>query len=258
VTIGMGTGTEAGAARTKVVACATVIEEMRPLLPEGVTCEVLDFGLHLAPQRLRARLQETIDAAGAVADTIILGYGLCSMAVVGLKAPQCTLVVPRVDDCIAIFLGSRSTYRAQADQEPGTYYLTKGWIEVNDTPLAQHARLVERYGPQQADRMIKLLFKNYTRIALINTGQYEQQHYREVARLMADRLGLRYEEIPGSTALIKKMIYGPWDGDFVIARPGATISYADFNVPVTSTPMRPDRASREATCQVCSSDVEQR
>jgi hypothetical protein len=229
VTIGMGTGSEAGAARTKVVACATVIEEMRPLLPEGVTCEVLDFGLHLTPQKLRTRLQETIDAASAAADTIILGYGLCSMAVVGLKATRRTLVVPRVDDCIAIFLGSRSAYQAQAGREPGTYYLTKGWIEVNDTPLAEHARLVERYGPQQADRMIKLLLKNYTRVALINTGQYEQHRYREVARLMAERFGLRYEEIPGSTALVKKMIYGPWDGDFVIAYPGDTISFADFN-----------------------------
>jgi len=235
VTIGMGTGAAAGAARTTVVACATVIEEMRPLLPAGVTYEVLDFGLHLTPPTLRSRLQATIDAASAAADTIILGYGLCSMAVVGLKATRCTLVVPRVDDCIAIFLGSRSTYRAQAAQEPGTYYLTKGWIEVNDTPLGEHARLVERYGPQQADRMIKLLLKNYTRIALINTGQYEQQHYREVARLMADRFGLRYEEIPGSTALVKKMIYGPWDGDFVIARPGATISYADFATPAAPT-----------------------
>ncbi len=235
----MGAGPGAGAARTKVVACATVIEEMRPLLPEGVTCEVLDFGLHQTPHKLRARLQETIDAASAAADTIILGYGLCSMAVVGLKATRCTLVVPRVDDCIALFLGSRAAYKTQAGREPGTYYLTKGWIEVNDTPLAEHARLVERYGPRQADRMIKLLLKNYTRIALINTGQYEQQHYREVARLMAERFGLRYEEIPGSTALVKKMIYGPWDGDFVVARPGATISYADFVTPAVSTPNLP-------------------
>ncbi len=235
MTIGMGTGAAAGSARTTVVACATVIEEMRPLLPPGVPHEVLDFGLHLTPPALRARLQATIDAASAAADTVILGYGLCSMAVVGLQATRCTLVVPRVDDCIAIFLGSRSIYRTQANREPGTYYLTKGWIEVNDTPLAEHARLVERYGPRQADRMIRLLLKNYTRIALINTGQYEQQHYREVARLMADRFGLRYEEIPGSTALIKKMIYGPWDGDFVVARPGATIGYADFVAPGAPT-----------------------
>jgi hypothetical protein len=214
--------------RTKVVACATVIEEMLPLLPEGMTYEVLDFGLHLTPEKLRHKLQETIDIASTDVDTIILGYGLCSMAVVGLKATDCTLVVPRVDDCIAIFLGSHAAYKQQASQEPGTYYLTKGWIEVSDTPFEEHVRLVERYGPERADRMIKLMFKNYTRLAFIDTGQYEQERYRDYTRRMAERFGLRYEELPGSTALVKKMLYGPWDDDFVVVQPGETIRYADF------------------------------
>jgi hypothetical protein len=55
------------------------------------------------------------------------------MAVIGLRANGCTLVVPRVDDCISIFLGSHGAYKQQAGAEPGTYYLTKGWIEVGDT-----------------------------------------------------------------------------------------------------------------------------
>jgi hypothetical protein len=214
----------------KVIACATVIEEMLPMLPEGVTYEVLDFGLHLIPEKLRSQLQEAIDTASAEVDTIILGYGLCSMAVVGLKATACTLVVPRVDDCIAIFLGSRTAYQKQFGQEPGTYYLTKGWIEVSDTPFAEYERLVEKYGPEQAERMIKLMLKNYTRLAFIDTGHYEQERYREYARHTAEQFGLRYEEIPGSRALVKKMLYGPWDDDFVIARPGETITYANFKL----------------------------
>jgi hypothetical protein len=221
-------------ASCKIIACATVIEEMLPLLPEGVTYEVLDFGLHLTPEKLRSQLQKAINAASAEADTIILGYGLCSMAVVGLKATGCTLVVPRVDDCIAIFLGSRAAYQKQFGQEPGTYYLTKGWIEVSDTPFAEYERLAEKYGPEQAERMVKLMLKNYTRLAFIDTGHYEQERYREYTRRMAEWLELRYEEIPGSKALVKKMLYGPRDDDFVIARPGDTIRYADFK-PAAST-----------------------
>lgn len=218
----------------KVIACATVIEEVLPLLPEDMTYEVFDFGLHLTPEKLRNKLQEAIDAASAEADTIILGYGLCSMAAVGLKATRCTLVIPRVDDCIAIFLGSRAAYQKQFGQEPGTYYLTKGWIEVNDTPFAEYERLVEKYGPEQADRMMKLVLKNYTRLAFIDIGHYEQERYHAYARRTAERFDLRYEEIRGSTALVEKMLYGPWDDDFVIARPGETISYADFK-PAAST-----------------------
>ena len=144
-------------ARTKIIACATVIEEMLPLLPPQVQTQTLDFGLHLRPDGLRRSLQEAIDASAATADTIILGYGLCSQAVVGLYSNQCTLVVPRVDDCIAIFLGSRAAYQQQAGREPGTYYLTKGWIEVGDSPFEEYKKLVERYGEQKAARMIKLI-----------------------------------------------------------------------------------------------------
>jgi hypothetical protein len=100
------------------------------------------------------------------------------MAVVGLKANDCTLVVPRVDDCIAIFLGSHAAYKEQASQEPGTYYLTKGWIEVSDTPFAEYERLVECYDQERAMRMIKLMLKNYTRLAFIDTGHYDQERYR--------------------------------------------------------------------------------
>jgi hypothetical protein len=32
------------------------------------------------------------------------------------------------------------------------------------------------------------------------------------------------------------MIFGPWNGDFVIARPGETIMYADFKTPIDQTP----------------------
>ena len=219
----------------KVIACATVIEEVLPLLPGDMTYEVFDFGLHLTPERLRSKLQGAIDAASAEVDTIILGYGLCSMAAVGLKATRCTLVIPRVDDCIAIFLGSHQAYLEQFSQEPGTYYLTKGWIEVSDTPFAEYERLAEKYGPKRAERMIKLMLKNYTRLAFIDTGHYEQERYRAYARSTAARFELRYEEIPGSKALVEKMLYGPWDGDFVIARPGETISYADFRPTASET-----------------------
>ena len=153
--------------RTKVIACATVIEEMMPLIRDNVAYEVLDFGLHRVPEDLRASLQKAIDASGTIFDTIILGYGLCSMAVVGLKATNCTLVIPRVDHCIAIFLGSRQAYNEQSSKEPGTYYLTKGWIEAGFTPFKERQDLVERYGQKHADRITQLMLKNYKRLVFI-------------------------------------------------------------------------------------------
>jgi hypothetical protein len=216
------------AERIAIIACATVIEEMMPHLPPDATVEVLDFGLHVNPDALRSTLQKTIDTLSETAERIVLGYGLCSQAVVGLRANRCALVVPKVDDCIAIFLGSGRAYREQASSAPGTYYLTKGWIEAGDSPFHEYDSLVRQYGEEKARWLIKRILKNYTRLALINTGQYELERYRDYCRRTAKRFGLRYEEIPGSDALVRRMLHGPWDDDFVIAHPGETISYLAF------------------------------
>jgi hypothetical protein len=213
--------------RRFVIACATVIEEMLPLLPPDVGYRVLDFGLHTDPVRLRTALQKAIDEVQDLADVIVLGYGLCSQGVVGLRA-KCTIVVPKVDDCISIFLGSKSAYRAQSRQEPGTYYLTKGWIQAGDSPFDEYEQMTEKYGKARADRLIALILSNYHRLALINTGQYELDRYREYARSKADCFGLRFEEIEGSDDLVRKMIDGPWDDEFVVVEPGETIRFDHF------------------------------
>jgi hypothetical protein len=211
---------------SKIIACQVVIEEMLPLLPQGVECETLDFGLHVNPEKLKKTLQEKIDASEK--GTILLGYGLCSRAVVGLRSETCSLVVPRVDDCISIFLGSREAYLRQMKAEPGTYYLTKGWIEAGDNLFGSYHQMVERYGPEQAERLIKRMLQNYTRLVFINTGKYQVEHYREYSKQMASRYDLRFEEITGSPTLVAEMINGPWDGDFVVVPPGQAISYEDF------------------------------
>ncbi len=215
-------------ARRCIIACATVLEEMLPFIPASVPYEVLDFGLHLRPNELKRALQTRIDAASQTAEVVLLGYGLCSMAVVGLHATTATLVTSRSDDCIAIFLGSCDAYRQQSSKEPGTYYLTKGWIEVGDSPFDEYERLVKKYGEAKAQRMIKLTLKNYTRLAFINTGQHDIERYRAYSQHTSAKFGLRFEEIEGSPALVKKMIFGPWDEEFVVVPPGETITYEMF------------------------------
>ena len=201
---------------------------MLPLIPSGMQHQVFDFGLHINPEKLHRKLQEAIDAVSGKYDTILLGYGMCSQAIVGIKANDCRLVAPRVDDCIAIFLGSRSEYTQQSQQEPGTYYLTKGWIEVGDTPFSEFERSVQRYGTETAEYIYQMMMGNYKRLALINSGQNELEKYRDYAQRTAKKFSLRFEEIPGSDRLIKKMFSGDWDKDFVVIEPGQSFTFADF------------------------------
>ncbi len=216
------------AGRIKVIACEAVIQDILPHLPPDADYHVLDLGLHLNPAELKRALQQVIDDSSHSVDTILLGYGLCSQAVVGLRANGCTLVVPKVDDCIALLLGSAEDYRAQFQAEPGTYYLTKGWIEAGDSPFDEYDDLVQRFGEQKAKWLMGKMLNHYTRLALIDTGQHELGQCRDYCRDAARRFGLRYEEIIGCSTLIRQMLHGPLDHNFVIARPGETISYLDF------------------------------
>jgi len=213
--------------RSLLIACAIVIEEVLPWLPPTISYRSLDFGLHLRPENLRQTLQEIIDA-GPDFRTIILGYGLCSMAVVGLTANRCRLIIPRVDDCIALFLGSQTAYSEQSRHEPGTYYLTKGWIEVSDTLLGEYEQLSSQYGQERARYIMQVMLKHYRRLAYIHTGHSHAERYRVYAQQTAAHFDLRYEEIQGNDALVRKMIYGPWDEDFVIVPEGQTVNYTDF------------------------------
>ncbi len=215
-------------ARTRVLACATVMEEMLPIMPREMKYSILDFGLHIRPDRLKHELQKEIDKDVTGVNTIILGYGLCSQSVVGLKSGTCRLVVPRADDCIALFLGSLEAYKQQHQLAPGTYYLTKGWLKTGGTPFKEYDDFARKYGEAKAQRIMRQILKNYTRLAFINTGQSDLDFYHAEAMDIARRFNLNYEEILGSDTLVKKMIQGPWDADFVIAEPGETISFDDF------------------------------
>jgi len=215
-------------ARTLVLACATVMEEMLPFLGKDMDHKILDFGLHVNPKELHRRLQDMIEKAGTEYGTIILGYGLCSLAVVGLRSNGCRLVIPRVDDCIGIFFGSRQAHMQQCLLEPGTYYLTRGWVEVGDTPFAEHERLVKKYGKEKAWKYYQALMGKYKRLAYIKTGSPETGKFLEYARETAQKYGLHFEELDGSPELVRKLLHGPWDAEIVVIEPGEICSLELF------------------------------
>jgi hypothetical protein len=216
--------------RTKIIACKTVIEEMQGLLPPDLESITLESGLHLRPDKLRSELQATIDEITADTETIILGYGLCSMGVIGLRATHSTLVIPRIDDCVAMFLGSRQAYKKELKQEPGTYFLSKGWIEAGITLLDELRMMEARYGKRRAEWVMKRMLQNYKRLAFIDMGYQNQEKYRQFSRRAAKELNLSYHEIKGTPELLAKICNGPWDDGFVVAPPGHKIRLEDFGI----------------------------
>ncbi|MBN1314669.1 MAG: DUF1638 domain-containing protein [Anaerolineales bacterium] len=216
--------------RIKIIACPTVGEELKQLLPDNFEMALLDYGLHNVPEKLHAQLQTEIDVTSSDVGTILFGYGLCANAIIGLKSHTFKLVFPRADDCITLFLGSRDEYLRQFRQAPGTFYLTRGWIECGEDPYTEYCAMREKIGHERALRITKQYIANYTRLALIKSENHDRnlEAYRKYAKMVADHFDLVYEEIPGSNSFLKKLLHMEWDHDFVIIEPGNQVRYDSF------------------------------
>jgi hypothetical protein len=63
-------------------------------------------------------------------------------------------------------------------------------LRSGDTPFGEYDRLLERYGRERADRMIRLMLHNYNRLAFVNTGRHGLETYRQQAQHLARRFGV--------------------------------------------------------------------
>ena len=264
--------------RLKVLACGVFERELRALAERcdnEIEIELLDAGLHARPHELRRRAQEGIDRAEVeVFDAVLLGYGLCGRGVAGLRAKSKPVVIPRVHDCISLFLGSRHEYRRQFAAHPGTYYITSGWYEKQAHPksarikapddrsaVRQHpkfAEYAERYGEDNAEYILQFFDswkKNYTRAAFIDLGLGESATYARFTQEIARDIGWDFEHIKGSLHLLEQLLNGDWPAsDFLVAPPGHTVVGTGKNDLFEAIPLgaraRPDApagADREGT-----------
>ena len=213
-----------------VIACNIMKDELLRLQTNGISFVFLEQSLHRTPQKMKEVIQQEIDRADAAwtGDYVVLAYGLCSNGIVGVKSNRHSLVVPRAHDCISLFLGSPDRYLEEHRKEPGTYYLTKGWIEEGKSPLGILGEYTEKYGKETAEWVIREELKNYTRILLVEMGGDVSEKHREHARENARFLNLRYEEIKGSLEYFQKMLKGSWDKDFIILKPGEEVTQDMF------------------------------
>jgi len=212
-----------------VIACNIMKDEILRFQANEISFVFLEQSLHRTPQKMKEVIQEEINRAEEwKGDYIVLSYGLCSNGILGIKSKHHFIVIPRVHDCIALFLGSPERYNEEHQKEPGTYYLTKGWIDEGKSPLGIYHEYCERYGKETAEWVIKEELKNYTRIALVNTGIHLMEMHRQHALENARFLHLRYEEIEGSLAFFEKMLRGLWDDDFIILKPGEEVTQELF------------------------------
>ena len=220
-----------------VLSCNVLRELMMRNLPDDWARDAvfMDYGLHRVPDRLRTELQGALERIPEPS-LVIVGYGLCGNGLNGLQAGRHQLLVPRVDDCIAMLLGSYRAYLRHFEEAPGTYYLSKGWLESGSHPLSEYQEYVPRYGPEQAMWIMDQQYQHYERLVLVAHDRADLEAYRPLAQEVArfcERWGMRYEEVLGSERYVRRLVEGAaapelLDGDFVLVPPGGDLRQVQF------------------------------
>lgn len=233
----------------KVLACKIFQRELArviPSCPNALDITFMRQDLHMTPNLLRDALQKEIDLIESGSDlhtnatrfedleAILLGYGLCSNALVGIKSSRLPLVIPRAHDCITHFMGSKEAYADYFEKVKGTYFFTQGWLDLGmDFGQADLERkrteYMEKFDGDEDTveyllEMDKEMLKNYHYVTYITwPGMNNEQGLARSGKLAAAS-GMELLQYNGSSQLMADFVNGNWnEKDFLILQPGQTL-----------------------------------
>lgn len=199
--------------KTAVIACKTMEDELNYAIRK-TGCEYpviwLESGLHNVPAKLRDGVQEIID--GLDADRVLLAMGFCGNAFAGVKAGDKELILPRVDDCITLLLGSVKRRRA-VTEEYAAYFFTEGWLRGEQNIWVEHQHMVEKYGEDVAEMLEEDMYRNYRTLGLLDCGEKPVEPLIEHTRMIAETLHLQQQVIPASVDYLTELLTGPWPAE---------------------------------------------
>jgi len=123
--------------------------------------------LHNTPSKLTARLSEVLDQVDA--QRVLMLFGFCGNAVLGIRAKNFEMIIPRVDDCISLLFGSVKK-RAAISAEYAAFFITEGWLHVKGNIWEEYLTSVETYGEEVAHYIMNAQFGHYRTLGVPDVG----------------------------------------------------------------------------------------
>ena len=169
------------------VACKTLQDEIMFVIRDlGIQYPVLwiESMQHNNPRQLKECIQQQINLIGNV-DNIILLFGNCGNAIQGLSSRESSIVFPRVDDCISLFLGG-NRQKKELDSKGSAYYLTRGYLEGESNIWSEYLYCVSKYGEEKARKLMGIILKTMKteryRYGSLHAGRYTGTYQRNSRR----------------------------------------------------------------------------
>lgn len=218
--------------KTAVIACKTIEDELNFAMGK-VGCDYpvvwLESGLHNVPKKLQAAVQQAIDELHA--DRVLLAMGFCGNAMAGVRSGSAELILPRVDDCISLLLGSVKRRLAVTD-EYAAYFFTEGWLRGERNIWVEHQHMLETYGEELTEELEKSMFGHYRTLGLLDCGEKPVEPLVENTKMIAEALHLQQQVISASVDYLTELLSGPWPAErFITVAPGREIMPADLTFP---------------------------
>lgn len=201
-----------------------------------------EIGLHDQPDRLRATLQAELSAVEARQDldAVVLAYGLCGRGTAGLRPLRHKLVLARVHDCIAIFMGSKESYDDHQRRCPNCYYYTPGWNRKRRVPGPEKLKLLrselaQKFDPDDVEFLLtteREQWAMHDTATYLDLGTNDAQSEANYAWDCAAWLGWKFERLHGNPRLLRDLLWGNWDvARFLIVEPGLEVVHSpDENI----------------------------
>jgi hypothetical protein len=92
-----------------------------------------------------------------------------------------------------------------------TYFLTDRWMRHENNVIKSYQTTIERYGEKRADRINKLMLKNYKRFGLVKTGCYDLSQAAQRVKPLADKMEMSIEAIASDRTWLELLVTGPHD-----------------------------------------------
>lgn len=198
-----------------------IVKEIREdNITDSLIIKVMELRMHDYPDKLLAEIEEGLTNLSAVADIVLLGYGLCGNSAKAIERviqeAKVPVAIPRdeegliLNNCIEIALG-KTKVKSLLREEIGTFFMTPAGASIIKEPqviLESSINIIAgqmtRNARMDTEKIIKILKSHYKRVVKICYSEADDKdvEYRETIENFARKFGLKIKTETGSSEIM--------------------------------------------------------